>query len=118
MSPSAVLHAGRRERQSGVAVVVTATGFHARCSPPHAPSAAKTRKCLFSLPMASLSIAAIATEKSDQVDNAGLTANVHGPGKPGPCLFTECANFATIEGGQAPNDKKGDLIILTIGVMM
>jgi hypothetical protein len=39
--------------------------------------------------MADRSIAAIATAKSDQLDSAGLTVHVHGPGLPGPCMFRE-----------------------------
>jgi len=47
----------------GPEVVVTATGSHARCFPPYAPSAAKRPKCLLSPPMAGQSIVAIATVK-------------------------------------------------------
>ena len=94
MSPSAVLHAERQRRHSGTEVVVTATGCHARCFLPHAPSAAKTPKCLLSLPPAGRSIVAIATVKSDRVDNTRLTMAIHGPGIPGPCMFIECGDFA------------------------
>jgi ribosomal protein S21 len=54
-------------------VVVTATGSPGKCSLLYAPSAAKRRKYLLSLPTAGRSIVAIATEKSDRADNAGLT---------------------------------------------
>jgi len=95
MSPSAVLHAVRQGRQSGTEVVVTATGSHAKCFLPYAPSAAKTPKCLLSLPMAGRSIVAIATVKSDRVDNAGLTRDIHGPGIPGPCMSLECGDASS-----------------------
>jgi hypothetical protein len=39
--------------------------------------------------MADRSIAAIATAKSDRLDNAGLTVDVRGPGLPGPRMFRE-----------------------------
>ena len=94
MSPSAVLRADRQGRRSGAAVVVTATGNHARCSLQHAPSAEKTPKCLLSLPVAGQSIVAIATKKSDRVDNGGLTMDIHGLGIPGPCILLECGVFA------------------------
>jgi hypothetical protein len=74
MSPSAAPHADSQGRQSGMEVVVTATGSPGKCSLLYAPSAAKRRKYLLSLPTAGRSIAAIATEKSDRADNAGLTA--------------------------------------------
>ena len=82
MSPSAVHHADRHGRQSGTEVVVTVTGPHARCFPPHAPSAGTTPKCLLNLPAAGRSIAAIATKKSDQLDNTGFTWIYAGRGYP------------------------------------
>jgi hypothetical protein len=82
MSPSAVPHADRQGRQSGTEVVATATGPHARRFPPHAPNAGTTPKCLLSLPTAGRSIAAIATKKSDQLDNTGLTWTYAGRGYP------------------------------------
>jgi hypothetical protein len=94
MSPSAVPHADRQGRQSGMEMVVTATGSHAKCFLPYAPSAAKTPKCLLSLSMTGQSIVAIATVKSGWVDNAGLTMDIHGPGIRGPCMFLECDVFA------------------------
>ena len=94
MSPSAVPHADRQGRQSGMEMVVTATGSRAKCLLPYAPSAAKTPKYLLSLPTAGRSIVASATVKSDRADNAGLTMDIHGPGIPGPCMFLECGVFA------------------------
>ncbi len=44
--------------------------------------------------MAGQFIVAIVTIKSDRVDNAGLTMDIHGPGIPGPCVFIECGVFA------------------------
>jgi hypothetical protein len=79
-SPSAVPHADRRGRQSGMEVVGIATGPQGKCFLPYAPSAAKTPKCLLSLPTAGRSIAAIATIKSDRLDNAGLTTGHAGTG--------------------------------------
>jgi len=75
--------------------VVTATGSHAKCFLPYAPSAAKTPKCLLSLPMAGRSIVAIATAKSDRVDNAGLTRDIHGPGILGSCMSLECGDVSS-----------------------
>jgi hypothetical protein len=95
MSPSAVPHADRQGRQSGMEVVVAATGSLAKCFLPYAPSAAKTPKCLLSLPMAGQSIVAIVTVKSDRVDNAGLTMDIHGPGILGPCMFMECGGVSS-----------------------
>ena len=45
--------------------------------------------------MAGQSIVAIATIKSDRVDNAGLTVDIHGPGIPGPCMFVECGDVSS-----------------------
>ena len=73
MSPSVVPRADRQGRQRGTEVVATDTVSRARCFPPYAPSAAKTPKCLLSLPAAGRFIAAIATENSDRADNHGLT---------------------------------------------
>jgi len=92
MSPSAVPHADRQGRQGGMEVVVAATDSHGKCFLPYAPSAAKTPKCLLSLSMTGRSIVAIATVKSDRVDNAGLTMDIHGLGIPGPCMFIECGD--------------------------
>jgi hypothetical protein len=89
MSPSAVPHADRQRRQNGMEVVATATGHHDRCFLRHAPSAAKTPKCLLRLPVAGRSIAAIATEKSDRVDNAGVITYIYGPGIPGLYMSPE-----------------------------
>jgi hypothetical protein len=94
MSPSDVPHADRQGRQSGTEVVATATGSHVRRLLPHAPSAGTTPRCLLSLLVAGRSIAAIATVKSDRVDNAGLNMDIHGPGIPGPCIFIECSDLA------------------------
>ena len=91
MSPSAVPHAARQGRQSGMEVVVTATG-HAKCFLPYAPSAAKTPKYLLNLPLAGRSIVAIVTVESDRVDNAGLTMDIRGPRIHGPCMSRECGD--------------------------
>jgi hypothetical protein len=45
--------------------------------------------------MAGRSIVAIATVKSDRVDNAGLTRDIHGPGIPGPCMSLECGDASS-----------------------
>ena len=98
MSPSAVPRVDRQGRQSGTRVVVAATGSHARCFLPHAPSAAKTPKCLSSLPLAGRSIAAIVTEKSDRADNGGLTPDIHRPGISGSCMTPKCDGVSSQRG--------------------
>jgi len=103
MSPSAVPHAAKQGSQSDMAVVATATVSHAKCFLPYAPIAAKTPKCLLSLPTAGLSIVAIATEKSDRVDNAGLTKDIHGPGISGPCIFIGFGGVSRYSGDITPD---------------
>jgi len=111
MSPSAVPHAARQGRQSGMEVVVTATG-HAKCFLPYAPSAAKTPKCLLSLSLAGRSIVAIATVNSDRLDNAGLTMNIHGPGIPGQCMSRECDVVPQWEPRYRKVESQGSLLCL------
>ena len=73
MSPSAVPHVARRGRQSDTEIVATATGAHAKCFLQYAPSVAKRPKYHLNLAVISRCIVAIATVKSDRVDNACLT---------------------------------------------
>ena len=70
MSQNAVQNAVRQGSQSATETV--ATDPDARCFPQHAPSVAKAPKFLFSLAGISQFTAAIATEKSAQVDKWGL----------------------------------------------
>jgi hypothetical protein len=45
--------------------------------------------------MAGQSIVAIVTVKSDRVDNAGLTMDIHGLGILGSCMFMECGDVSS-----------------------
>jgi len=70
MSPNAVLHADRREKQSGMEAVDTEPG--ARCSPRYVPSAARILKYPLNHAVIGQSTVAIATAaKSDKLDNPG-----------------------------------------------
>ena len=58
-------------------IVAIAQGLDAKCSPQYAPSVAKTRKYHLSLAKVDQCIVAIATKRSDSVDNAGLTLRAY-----------------------------------------
>jgi len=70
-SQSAVPHAARQGRQSDTETA--ATGPDARCFLRHVPSAARIPKYPLNLAVISRFTVAIATVKSDQVDNVGCT---------------------------------------------
>ena len=70
MSQSAAPHAARRGSHSETETA--ATGPDARCSPRHAPSAARLPKYPLNLAVIGRSTVAIATVTSDQADNAIL----------------------------------------------
>jgi len=69
MSPSVAPRAVRQGSQNDSEM--TATGPDARCFLRHVPSAARTPKYPLNLAVISQSTVAIATVKSDRVDNAG-----------------------------------------------
>ena len=76
MSPSAALRAARQGSQSVTeiaAMEIAAMPPDARCFPQHARSVARVPKYPLNLAVISRYIVAIATVKSDRVDNAVLT---------------------------------------------
>ena len=77
MSPSAVPRAAGQGNQSVTEVAAIAMGPHARCSLQYAPSVAKIPRYLLNRAGTSRYIVAIATAKSESVDNAVLTLRAY-----------------------------------------
>jgi len=75
--PSAVLRAVKPGSQNVMGIVAIAQGLDVKCSPQYALSVAKTRKYHLSLAKVDQCIVAIATERLDPADNAGLTLRAY-----------------------------------------